>query len=133
MRKKNASLDLRSTTLQPTSARSVCEPNCLKTSNLGFPLKGGRMNTHYLQDFVNRTLQYKTSLFCLAASCCYLLAGQPQNVVAASPEQNAPKNPDRVKRLLADITEKMKTCDSQSMLDRLLKKRGELEYELFNS
>lgn len=91
------------------------------------------MSTQYLQDFVNKTRQYKTSLFCLAASCCYLLSGQPQGVNAAARNDNAPKrrSPEEIKQLLLDVSEKMKSCDSKSMLDRLTDKRNALEHELF--
>ena len=77
------------------------------------------MSTHYLLDFVNKTRQYKTSFFCLAASCCYLLAGQPTDAKAAP----RVRTQEELKKILADITHRMANCGSKSLLDRLNEKR----------
>ncbi len=91
------------------------------------------MRTQYLQDFVNKTSQYKTSLFCLAASCCYLLAGQPQDASAA-PIKKVPKTmtPEQAKQLVANLNEKMKVCNSKSMLDLMRDKHQALETTMFS-
>jgi len=92
------------------------------------------MKTQYLQDFKDKTRHYKTSLFCLAASCCYLLGGQPQDAEAAMRGQAATKrSPEEIKQLLSDLNEKMKSCDSKSLLDHLTENRQSLENELFSS
>jgi hypothetical protein len=90
------------------------------------------MKTQYLQDFVDKTRHYRTSLFCLAASCCYLLGGQPQDVNAATQNQKVKRSPEEIKQLLSDINEKMKSCNSQSLLDRLTEKSQALENQLFS-
>src|ERR1044072_4419781 len=92
------------------------------------------MNTRYLQDFVDKTRQYKTSFFCIAASCCSLMAAQPQSAAAATTD-NPPtrKAPERVKQQISDINEKMKTCSSKSMIDRLTERRAAVEHEVFST
>src|ERR1041384_4011827 len=92
------------------------------------------MNTRYLQDFVDKTRQYKTSFFCIAASCCSLMAVQPQNAAAATTDNTPTKKaPERVKQQISDINEKMKSCTSQSMMDRLTARRAAFEHEVFST
>ncbi|HEV7645230.1 MAG TPA: carboxypeptidase-like regulatory domain-containing protein [Pyrinomonadaceae bacterium] len=92
------------------------------------------MSTRYLQDFVDKTRQYKTSFFCIAASCCSLMAAQPQTAAAATTD-NPPtkKAPERVKQQISDINEKMKSCSSKSMMDRLSDRRAAVEHEVFST
>lgn len=78
------------------------------------------MSTDYLQDLVNKTRQYKTSLFCLAASSCYLLAGQPTDAKAAT---HPVRSQEELQKTLADITNRMAKCGSKSLLDHLYEKR----------
>ena len=72
-----------------------------------------------LQDLVQKTWNYKQSLFCLSASCCCLLTALPQEAGAApGRKKNAAEVPDRVKRQVEEISDRMVACDSRSMLDR---------------
>jgi hypothetical protein len=91
------------------------------------------MSTRYLQDFVDKTRQYRSSLFCIAASCCSLTAVQ---TAAAAVNFDAPapakKAPERVKQQISDINEKMKNCSSKSMMDRISDRRASPEFEVFS-
>lgn len=87
------------------------------------------MGTQYLQRFVNNTTRYQKSLFCLAAGAGYILAGQVTDANAETAKTRTA--PERVKQQVSDLSEKMKSCDSSSALDRLSAKR-ELAYEMFS-
>jgi hypothetical protein len=92
------------------------------------------MSTQYLQDFVDKTRQYKTSFFCIAASCCSLMAVQPLNAAAATNFDTPTKNaPERIKQRVSDINEKMKSCTAKSMIDRLTDRRAAFEHEVFST
>lgn len=81
------------------------------------------MSSMYLQKFIDKTRRYKKSLFCLTASCGYLLAGQPQDAAAAPRNQEAPKRPLDASKL-ARINEMFANCDpSKSLFDRMVEKR----------
>jgi hypothetical protein len=87
------------------------------------------MSTRFLQDFVSNTKRYQTQLFCLAASCFYLLGGPPQEAKASTPE----RAPDNAKNILNDVNARMRGCSSKSMLDTLSEKRNTAVAKLFYS
>ncbi len=61
--------------------------------------------------------RYKTSLFCLGASICYLLAGQPSKAMAALNEEGPVKrnSKDRAQMLI----DRLNACSKKSLLDRV--------------
>jgi hypothetical protein len=90
------------------------------------------MKNSYLQEFVNKTARYRTSLFCLAASCSYLLAGQPQDAHAGTVKKLSSIDPESAKRLVARINEKMSVCGNKSMIDIMKDKHQALETTIFS-
>lgn len=76
------------------------------------------MNDQRLQFFAGKFQNSKTTLFCLGAGFCYLLAGQPQKAFAALTDEN--REPQRktqnIGKLVADLNAR---CEKTSLLDRL--------------
>lgn len=76
------------------------------------------MNDQRLQFFAGKFQKSKTTLFCLGASFCYLLAGQPQKAFAALKDENQEpqRKTQKIGKLVADLTAK---CENKSLLDKL--------------
>ncbi len=75
------------------------------------------VKSSYLRLDTMNIRRYRTSLFCLGASVCYLLAGQPSKAMAAlNGEGPLKKNSNDRAQMLAD---RLNACNKKSLLDKI--------------
>jgi Carboxypeptidase regulatory-like domain len=87
------------------------------------------MNKQQSQIFADTLERYKRTFFCLGASFCYLLAGQPQTAVAA-PKDN--QEPQRRKQNIGKLINELNArCGKKSLLDKL--KSGSAKKDLLEA
>ena len=78
------------------------------------------MKSSYLRLDTNNIRRYKTSLFCLGASVCYLLAGQPSKAMAALKDGSIQKGTKELDQMFDNLVAQ---CNKKSLLDRISDKR----------
>lgn len=78
------------------------------------------MKSSYLRLDTTNIRRYKTSLFCLGASVCYLLAGQPSKAMAAIKDSSLQKGTKELEAMFNNIVAQ---CNKKSLLDKINEKR----------